>query len=103
VLVGGDFNIVRDELAARLPVGWAMSQHGPTYDPSRNPYTVQGANDTEGNRQNRRLGQGTKAIDFLLSAPAAGVRVSSRVLDTLVVSDHQFLQHVVWPAALEAS
>ncbi|MGD2046222.1 MAG: endonuclease/exonuclease/phosphatase family protein [Gemmatimonadota bacterium] len=95
VLIGGDFNIPRDELAARLPGGWAMSQHGATYDPVHNPYTVQGANDTEGNREDRRLGRGTRTIDFLLAPPDAGVTLSSRIMHSLVISDHEFLHHVV--------
>jgi endonuclease/exonuclease/phosphatase family metal-dependent hydrolase len=99
VLVGGDFNIVREDLASRLPDGWAMSQHGPTYDPSRNPYAVQGANDTAHHWQQRLERIGGRAIDFLLTPPSARVRLSSQVLDDLVVSDHQFIHHTVWDDA----
>jgi len=95
VLVGGDFNIARDDLASTLPGGWQVSDHGPTYDPSRNPYTVQGANDTAANHEDRRLGRGAQAIDFLLGAPLSGVSLVSTVVDSLLVSDHQLVHHVV--------
>jgi endonuclease/exonuclease/phosphatase family metal-dependent hydrolase len=99
VLVGGDFNIAREELASRLPDGWAMSQHGPTYDPGRNPYAVQGANDTAHHWEQQLHEVGGRAIDFLLTPPSARVRLSSQVLDDLVVSDHQFIHHTVWDDA----
>jgi endonuclease/exonuclease/phosphatase family metal-dependent hydrolase len=95
VLVGGDFNIGRDELASTLPDGWRVSEHGPTYDPSRNPYTVQGANDTAGNHEDRRLGRGAQTIDLLLGAPLSGVELASTVVGSLLVSDHQLVYHVV--------
>jgi endonuclease/exonuclease/phosphatase family metal-dependent hydrolase len=100
VLIGGDFNIAREELQTKLPAGWAVSQHGPTYDPRLNPYTAQGANDTPANRQRRIVGAGARAIDFLLSPPSAGVHLVSQVLDGLLVSDHQFIHHTVWADAL---
>ena len=95
VLVGGDFNIRREELASALPGGWAMSDHGPTYDPGRNPYTGLGAN----RRFNTDDGA-ARTIDFLLSAPNAGVTVSSEILHSLVVSDHELLHHVVLAAGV---
>jgi len=95
VLVGGDFNIARDDLASTLPEGWQVSEHGPTYDPSRNHYTVQGANDTAANREDRRLGRGAKTIDMLLGAPLSGVELVSSVVDSLLVSDHQLVHHFV--------
>jgi endonuclease/exonuclease/phosphatase family metal-dependent hydrolase len=100
VLIGGDFNIAREELQTKLPAGWAVSQHGPTYDPRLYPYTAQGANDTPANRQRRVIGAGARAIDFLLSPPSAGVHLVSQVLDGLLVSDHQFIHHTVWADAL---
>jgi len=95
VLVGGDFNIARDDLASTLPEGWQVSEHGPTYDPSRNHYTVQGANDTAANREDRRLGRGAKTIDMLLGAPLSGLELVSTVVDSLLVSDHQLVYHLV--------
>lgn len=96
VLVGGDFNIRREELASALPTGWAMSDHGPTYDPAHNPYTARGAN----KRFNTDDGS-ARTIDFLLTAPRAGVRLTSEVLSSLVVSDHELLHHVVFAAGEE--
>jgi endonuclease/exonuclease/phosphatase family metal-dependent hydrolase len=90
VLVGGDFNLPREQLALELPDGWRISQHGPTYDPAQNPYTGQGPN--------KYLNQDDRAprtIDFLLTAPGAGLELSSQILTTLVVSDHELLHHVV--------
>lgn len=95
VLVGGDFNIARDDLASTLPDGWQVSEHGPTYDPSRNHYTVQGANDTAANHEDRRLGRGARTIDLLLGAPLSGVELASTVVDSLLVSDHQLVYHLV--------
>lgn len=90
VLVGGDFNLPREQLASELPDGWRISQHGPTYDPARNPYTERGPNKYL-NREDRV----PRTIDFLLTAPGAGVELSSEILTTLVVSDHELLHHVV--------
>lgn len=95
VLVGGDFNIPRDDMEDLLPEGWSLSLHGPTYDPARNPYTVQGANNTAANHRDRREGLGTRTIDFLLTPPGTRARMRSTVLDTVLMSDHQFLHHTV--------
>jgi endonuclease/exonuclease/phosphatase family metal-dependent hydrolase len=95
VLVGGDFNLGKERLADLLPEGWRLSSHGPTYDPARNPYTVRGSNNTPGNHRERREGRGTRTIDFLLTPEGTPARVESRVLDTLLLSDHQFLHHTV--------
>lgn len=97
VLVGGDFNLPQEELARLLPPGWTVSSHGPTYDPARNPYTVRGSNNTPGNHRDRREGRGARAIDFLLTPEGTAARVRSTVLDTLLLSDHQFLHHTVYP------
>ena len=91
VLVGGDFNIRREELASALPAGWAMSEHGPTYDPAHNPYTLRGAN-----KRFNTDDATARTIDFLLTAPLAGLRLSSEILHGLVVSDHELLHHVVF-------
>lgn len=95
VLVVGDFNIRRAELARRLEEGWTMSQHGPTYVPDSNPYTVQGANNTPLKRAERRNHRGARTIDFLLASPSAPVGMTSRVLAEPLVSDHQILYHTV--------
>ncbi len=95
VLVGGDFNIARDDLTSTLPDGWQVSEHGPTYDPSRNHYTVQGANSTAANHEDRRLGRGAKTIDMLLGAPLSHFELVSTVVDSLLVSDHQLVHHLV--------
>ena len=95
VLVGGDFNLGKERLAALLPEGWRLSSHGPTYDPARNPYTVRGSNNTPENHRERQEGRGTRTIDFLLTPEGTPARVESRVLDTLLLSDHQFLHHTV--------
>lgn len=97
VLLAGDFNLGRDELAASLPAEWTLSEHGPTYDPVANPYTVEGANDTPGNHRDRRLGRGVRTIDFLATPSTAGIRLRSRVVDSLLLSDHHFLHHTVVP------
>lgn len=91
VLVGGDFNLRREQLASELPDGWRISEHGPTYDPERNPYTDRGPN-----RHLNRDDLAPRTIDFLLTAPHAGLRLTSEVLSTLVVSDHELLHHVVF-------
>lgn len=96
VLLSGDFNIERDELAAEL-TAWAFSAHGPTYEPARNPYTVQGANDTDPNHQDRSVGRGTRTIDFLMARPGSESALTSVVLHEPMLSDHQFLAHVVEP------
>lgn len=90
VLVGGDFNLPRELLASELPAGWSISEHGPTYEPDRNPYTLEGRN-----RYLNRDDRAPRTIDFLLTAPRAGVTLSSQILDELLVSDHEFLHHVV--------
>jgi len=97
VLLAGDFNLAPHEMTSGLPDGWALSEHGPTYDPMANPYTVQGSNDTPGNHRDRRLGRGVRTIDFLAVAPSAGITVRSRVMDSLLLSDHHFLLHTVVP------
>ena len=94
VLVGGDFNIRRQQLAEELPSGWAISEHGPTYDPARNPYTARGAN-----RHLNLDDRAARTIDFLLAAPHAGLTVSSDILHRLTVSDHELLHHVVTAAS----
>lgn len=94
VLLSGDFNIERDELAGEL-MAWAFSAHGSTYDPARNPYTVQGANDTDPNHQDRSAGRGTRTVDFLMVRPELEGALESVVLHEPVLSDHQFLAHVV--------
>lgn len=94
VLLSGDFNIERDVLAREL-AAWAFSAHGPTYDPIRNPYTVQGANDTDPNHQDRSAGRGTRTVDFLMVRPGSAGALTSVVLHEPKLSDHQFLAHVV--------
>lgn len=94
VLLSGDFNIERDELAGEL-TEWTFSAHGPTYDPARNPYTVEGANDTDPNHQDRSAGRGTRTVDFLMVRPGPEGSVASAVLHEPMLSDHQFLAHVV--------
>lgn len=94
VLLSGDFNIERDELAGEL-TEWTFSAHGPTYDPARNPYTVEGANDTDPNHQDRSTGRGTRTVDFLMMPPGSDGSVASEVLHEPMLSDHQFLAHVV--------
>jgi hypothetical protein len=93
VLVGGDFNIPRSEMIGFLPEGWAISEHGPTYNPPLNPYTVEGYNNTPANHEDRRLGRGVATIDLLLSPPGSAVGMVSQVLDEFLISDHQFIQH----------
>lgn len=95
VVVAGDFNIDRPDFALALPTGWSLAQHGPTYVPERNPYSVAGANNTPGNHQRRRAGLGSKTVDLLLTAPRSGVRTSSRVVHQLQVSDHDFVHHTI--------
>ncbi len=95
VVVAGDFNIDRPDFTSGLPRGWAVADHGPTYVPRRNPYSVAGANNTPGNHQNRRDGRGTKTVDLFVTAPRAGVHTSSRVVHQLRVSDHDFIHHTV--------
>jgi len=95
VLVGGDFNVPEAELADLLPDGWTLSVHGPTYDPGLNPYTVRGSNNTPGNHRDRRERMGARTIDFLVTPAGTPARVRSEVLDTLLLSDHQFLHHTV--------
>lgn len=90
VLVGGDFNIRRAELTEELPVGWAISQHGPTYDPAHNPYTERGAN-----KHLNLDDRAPRTIDFLLAAPHAGLELSTDILHAITVSDHELLHHVV--------
>lgn len=95
VLVAGDFNLTAEEMSPMLPPDWRLSRHGPTYDPPRNHYTVEGANDTPGNHEDRRLGRGVKTVDYLVNPDTADLRVRSGVLDHVRLSDHYFLQHVV--------
>ncbi len=97
VLVAGDFNLTDEEMAGLLPEPWQVSRHGPTYDPRRNRYTVEGANNTPGNHEDRRLGRGVKTVDHLINPDTAWLRVRSGVLDRVPLSDHYFLQHVVAP------
>lgn len=98
VLVGGDFNIRREQLTTKLPSGWAISEHGPTYDPTRNPYTERGAN-----KHLNLDDRAARTIDFLLAAPHAGLKVSSDVLHAITVSDHELLHHVVSMVSSKAS
>lgn len=95
VLVIGDFNLDPEELSAELPRGWGISRHGPTYIPAENPYTARGANNTSGNHVNRLNGGGVRTVDFLVDPAGIGTIVSSAVLARPVMSDHQFLQHIV--------
>lgn len=93
VVLAGDFNLGRSEIQATVPAGWALSDHGPTYDPPGNPYTVQGANATSGNLDDRRLGRGVRTIDFLVNALPSALQVRSDVLTGVPLSDHWFLEH----------
>jgi len=95
VLLAGDFNLPEVELAGLLPEGWTISEHGPTYDPGTNPYTVRGSNNTPGNHRDRDRSTGSRAIDFLLTGPAGNLRVRSTVLTRPLLSDHHFLHHAV--------
>ena len=78
-----------------LPEGWAIAQHGPTFNATVNPYTVQGSNNTPIRHREKAEGTGIRAIDLLVSPPSADVGVTSRVLNTVFLSDHQFIQHTV--------
>lgn len=92
VAVTGDFNLEAHQIAPRLGAGWHISHAGPTYDPGANPYTVQGANDTEAHRRRRATASGVRAIDLLaLGADDVGLR--SVVLSRPLLSDHQFVAH----------
>jgi endonuclease/exonuclease/phosphatase family metal-dependent hydrolase len=95
VLVAGDFNISREEIQSALPGDWTVAQHGPTFDPRHNPYTVQGSNNTPVRHRERRNGTGVRAIDLLLSTSGVEIGVTSRVLENLFLSDHQFIQHTI--------
>jgi len=94
LLVAGDFNLTEERLRDLLPPGWGVSRHGPTFEPGRNPYTVQGSNDTAEKHRERRLGV-ARTIDFMVTPPGTSRRIRSEVLDTLLLSDHHFLHHTV--------
>lgn len=100
VLVAGDFNLDRSDLE-RMSVGWAVADHGPTYDPVGNPYTVEGSNDRPEKHADHRLGRSVRTIDHLLSSPTA-LSVDTDVLRGLLLSDHYFLEHRISMRATEA-
>ncbi len=78
VLLAGDFNLDRGDMEALLPTAWAISSHGPTYDPTGNRYAVTG---------------GVRTIDFLVNAAPGVVVVRSHLLKDPHLSDHWFLEH----------
>lgn len=94
-LVGGDFNLERDDAAAVVAPRWRVSEHGPTYDPPGNPYTVTGSNDRPEKHAERAEGRNVRTIDYLLNTEPERLRVRSGVLDQLPLSDHYFLEHRV--------
>ncbi len=94
LLVGGDFNLPAERLRELLPRGWGVSAHGPTFEPGRNPYTVQGSNDTPAKHRDLRAGV-SRTIDFMLTPAGSPANVRSIVLDSLLLSDHHFLHHTV--------
>ena len=94
LLLVGDFNLPEARLRDLLPAGWRISRHGPTFEPQRNPYTVQGSTDTRETHRERQLGV-VRTIDFLVTPPGSPSRVRSEVLDTLRLSDHHFLHHTL--------
>lgn len=100
VLVAGDFNLDRPDLEC-MSVGWAVADHGPTYDPVGNPYTVEGSNDRPEKHADHRLGRSVRTIDHLLSSSPA-LSVDTGVLRGLLLSDHYFLEHRVSMRAPDA-
>lgn len=96
-LLAGDFNLEPRRAIPHLPEGWAVSDHGPTYDPKRNAYTVRGSNNTPGNHDDRRMGLGVKTVDWLAHPAEHGFVTVSEVLEGPALSDHFFVQHVVLP------
>ncbi|MBW3533819.1 MAG: endonuclease/exonuclease/phosphatase family protein [Gemmatimonadetes bacterium] len=94
-LLVGDFNLSRSEMEGLLPTAWTLSSHGPTYDRLTNPYTAEGANGGLPWKQAPSHTDAVRAIDFLVASGMTPVRIRSRVLNQLPLSDHHFLQHVV--------